>query len=85
MKYRVTVTQTVDVNIPKRAMTEKFMKEFREYMYALHSAEQHAGHLGQLACRGFSMGFVEGYGELEKMGIEVGEPELADVDVGRLK
>lgn len=68
----VIVTQYVEVTLDESKFTPEFMEEFREYMYDFESVEEHREHLAQMYACGLcdSYSYVEGYGNLEDMGVE---------------
>lgn len=74
-KFRVEVTQLVEVELDASKFNEAFMEEFRESFYPFHSLGDHAEHLAQLHARGLYEldvcpdQFVEGYGPASGMGI----------------
>jgi len=73
-EYQVEVTQVVKVKIDETKFTEDFMAEFRAGMYPFEDVEDHIKHLAQLGAReqiGSFEPFVEGYGPIAGMGIEV--------------
>lgn len=77
MKFDVEVTRTstVEVEIDEDEFDEKFMEEFRSYMYDFDTIEDHVRHLAQLAARESASGFVEGYGHINGSKSE-GEPTM---------
>lgn len=78
MKYSVTVTMGVEVEVDESKFTEEFMAEFRQYFYPFDSVKDHAEHLAQLTARAIypEIGefnpdeFIEGYGPASEMGIK---------------
>lgn len=74
-KFRVAVTQVVEVNLDPTKFTEDFMQEFRESYYPFRNINQHAEHIAQMHARGLydlyegSNEFIEGYGRSDEMGI----------------
>jgi len=74
-KFRVEVTQEIEVELDAEKFDEAFMEEFREGFYPFTDLIDHAEHIGQLAARGFIEGgrilseFIEGYGQSKDMGI----------------
>ena len=73
MKFRVVVTQVVDVELDESKLNDEFNKEFSSYMWPVDSIEEHAKHIAQLEARGL-VGpdkFVEGYGDLKEMNCSV--------------
>ena len=81
-KFTVEVVQTVEIQIDETKLDEKFMQEFRDSFYQFDTIEDHAEHLGQLACRGLiSMysSFIEGYGPPAEMNIKIGDPFDNDI------
>ena len=80
-KFKVAVTTMVDVEINDEKVTEKFMSEFRRYFFPLDDLSEHAEHLAQLQAReliAFDK-FVEGYGNLDELGIKV-STDFVDTD-----
>lgn len=70
-KFKVSVTQLVEVELDETKFDDRFMREFRERMYPLHSLGDHAEHIAQLEARGLFDGhFIEGYGHAADMGIK---------------
>lgn len=83
MKYRVYMTQYIDVELDETKFTEEFMEEFRDMMYNYTTIEEHVEHLAQLKARGLIEHFnpfIEGYGPASDMGINISEPEICDID-----
>lgn len=87
VKYTVTVTQIVEVELDETKFDEAFMAEFRESFFSFDTVEDHVGHIGQLVARGLvdtgwkRDDFIEGYGPAHEMGISarVLETEIEDV------
>lgn len=83
-KFRVLVTQEVEVTLDAAKFDEAFMEEFRESFFPFDELQEHAQHIAQLQARGMidatpRVGFfIEGYGESKEMGIvaEVIETEI---------
>lgn len=71
MKFLVTVTQVVEVDLRATRFTAKFMREFRGSVYPFWRIEDHAKHLGQLKARGLDRDYIEGYGSCASMGIKL--------------
>lgn len=72
-EFEVTVTHTVKVIMDKSKFTPEFNKDFRTYFFNFDGLEDHAKHIAQMEARGM-IGFdhfVEGYGDIREMGIEV--------------
>lgn len=82
MKATVVVTQTIEVEVDETKFTPEFMAEFREHFYNFHTMKEHVGHLGQLYARDlvdeYTI-FIEGYGDVKKLGIVF---NAIDIDVG---
>lgn len=78
-KFKVQVTQVIEVELDETKFDEQFGKEFRESFYPFYDLEDHAQHLGQLYARGlvdgFGDDFIEGYGPSSEMGISFKEIE----------
>jgi len=82
-KFTVEVVQTVEIQIDETKLDEKFMQEFRDSFYQFDTIEDHAEHLGQLACRGLIntySDFIEGYGPPADMKIKIGDPFDNDIE-----
>lgn len=72
--FDTTVAINVRVTLDDAHFNEAFMGEFRESFYPFHTLRRHVQHLAQLEARGMVHDykpFVEGYGELEDMGISL--------------
>jgi len=73
-KKTVVVTQYVEIEYDESKFTPEWMADFRSYMFAFHTVEDHLKHLAQLQARGLCdqfEPFAEGYGKLADMGIEM--------------
>lgn len=86
MKYRVVVTQFVEVEIDESKFDDKFMEEFRESFYQAYDIIEHVEHIAQLQARGVidlecTPEFIEGYGLSNEMGIKARNVELEITDV----
>lgn len=70
-KFRVTLTQEVEVTVDETKFTEEFLEEFRRVFYALNTVEEHAAHLGKLRMQEgvYESSEVEGYGVLRDFGV----------------
>lgn len=85
-KFRVEVTQLVEVELDASKFDADFMQEFRSSFFSFDTIEGHAEHIAQLQARGVidvsgrSSEFIEGYGPSEEMGISANVIE-ADVDL----
>lgn len=69
----VEVAQTIEVTIDETKLTQKFMDDFASYMFDL-DLDGHITHLAQMHARGLAdlpSTFVEGYGPLKDMGIQL--------------
>lgn len=75
MKFYITVSIDVEVEIEEAKFTPEFMEEFRRDFYPFELIEDHAKHLAQLRARGLvdDHSFIEGYGRPENMGIKTTE------------
>ena len=75
MKKQVLVSQLIEVEVDEAKFTPAFMEEFRGYLYAFKSLNDHLEHLAQLKARGlvddFGDPFIEGYGQSSEMGIKM--------------
>ncbi|MEI6424082.1 MAG: hypothetical protein WCP55_17840 [Lentisphaerota bacterium] len=80
MKKTVRVTFDVEIDYPTGFFNNKFMKDFRGYMYPFMTINDHLEHLAQLEVRGLANKFVEGYGKLSEKGIEM-KSEILDIEV----
>lgn len=70
----VEVTQTIQVSLDETKFDDKFMAEFRSYMYPFYSIDDHAKHLAQMEARGLIANVndhIEGYGHIREMGISM--------------
>jgi hypothetical protein len=69
----VEVTQEVRVVIDDEKINNEFNEAFSAMMWDVDCPEDHAKHLAQMKARGMigMDNFVEGYGKLEDMNIEV--------------
>lgn len=68
----ITVSQEIEVTIDDTKFTSEFMQEFRDHMYDFHDVADHMEHLAILYATGVVdevSSFVEGYGNLDEMGI----------------
>jgi hypothetical protein len=85
-KYRVEVTQTIEVALDPAKFDDAFMAEFRDSFYDFDTIEEHAEHIAQMQARGVidvsyqSGEFVEGYGDHRDMGINA---RCVDVELSR--
>lgn len=72
-KFEIEVTHHVAVEIDDSIIDEKFMSDFREYMYDFEELEDHAKHIAQMEARGLIGfdNFVEGYGDIRQRKISV--------------
>jgi hypothetical protein len=69
-KYKVIVTQMVEIDVDETKFTEAVMEEFRRSFYDFLTVEEHVSHLAQLYARGLINEFnrdhfVEGYGPIK--------------------
>lgn len=74
MRKIVEVTQTIEVEIDEKKFTPEFMQDFRKHFYDFNSVDDHIKHIAQMEARGLIQSedaFVEGYGNLDAMGIFV--------------
>lgn len=69
-KFKVTVTQEVEVELDESHFTDEFNEVFSEVIFDVDCLEDHAEHLAKMEARGLIGfdGFVEGYGDIRKMG-----------------
>lgn len=56
---RISVTQTVNVDLKPEAFTDAFMEEFRGSFFPFYDVEEHAQYIAQMIARGV-------YGEVQK-------------------
>ncbi len=72
-KFKVIVTQEVEVTLDAESFDDAFIAEFTDTQYPYFDLEDHAKHIAQLRARGVFDGyasvFVEGYGVAGEMGI----------------
>lgn len=77
--FEVQFTQVLEVSIDETLMNEEFMKEFRVSFYPFFDLEKHAKHIARLYALGIYNGdneeFVEGYGKIKELGVNVKEIE----------
>ena len=68
-KFKVTVTQIVEVELDDSKLNDDFNKEFSATMWDVDCLQDHANHIGQMEARDLigSDGFLEGYGDLKKL------------------
>lgn len=90
MKYRVVVTQFVEVELDESKFDDKFMEEFRASFYQFDNITEHVEHIAQLQARGVidlecTPEFIEGYGPSNEMGIKARNVELEITDVEVVK
>lgn len=77
MKKTVTVTQVVEVVLDESKFTAEFIEEFRYYFFDFKTIEDHAKHLAEMEATGKTEGhYIEGYGDLRELGIELTVLEL---------
>lgn len=74
MKFKVEITQLVEVELDETKFTDTFMTEFRDSFYPFYDLKDHAEHIAQLQARGLidiegTPEFIEGYGPSESMGL----------------
>ena len=72
--FHITLTYDVEVKLDESKLTPEFMAEYRKSFCDFGTLEEHAKHLAQLyvnGCIQSSASHVEGYGELDEMGIEL--------------
>ena len=74
-KFRVEVSQTIEVELDGSKFNEAFLAEFRESFYPFMTMQDHAEHIAQLQARGVidcerTPDFIEGYGPSNEMGIK---------------
>ena len=81
MRYTVTVSQLVDIDLDESKFTPEFIEEYKNSFYPYTDIEDHAGHLAQLCARGLLGEFVEGYGTAKDFGIKA---EVVDSDISVL-
>lgn len=60
-KCKVTRVEEYEIEIDETKINEKWLKEFRSYMYNFHNYKEHSEHLASLRARQ-GEGFYEGYG-----------------------
>ena len=79
------ITQFVCVKLDESKFTPEFLREYCENFCDLPTIEDHRRHLAKMFAHGLIEGrdneFVEGYGVLSEMGIEltyVGDTEIED-------
>lgn len=72
-KFKVEVTQWVEVELDDSKLTDEFNKEFSSFMWPVDCLEDHANHIAQMEARGLIdyNRFVEGYGDLREMNCKV--------------
>jgi len=78
MKFTVEVSIEIEVEVDESKFDKEFMDAFKSCFYNFNSIEDHVEHLAQLRARGLISDFkpfVEGYGELESMGIRIGDSD----------
>lgn len=87
-KFTVEVTMAVEVTLDETKFDQAFCTEFNNYITYMGDAddpytlEEHAKNLAQLEARGMpTYGIVEGYGEVEDMGIKVAEAQILDMNI----
>lgn len=90
MKYRVAVTQFVEVELDESKFDDKFMEEFRASFYEFDDIIEHVEHIAQLQARGVidlerTPEFIGGYGPSNEMGIKARNVELEITDVEIVK
>ena len=71
IKKIVEFSTVVEVEFDTDKFTEEVMNEFSEVIFEAKTLDAHAHHLAQLCARGGTDGFVEGYGELESVGVKL--------------
>lgn len=80
IRYTVAVTQEVEVVLEANNFTEAFIEEHQRFIGGCDTIEDHAENLARLVATGvvdnFPSTFVEGYGPLKDMGIEIKDPKL---------
>ena len=84
MKFKVLISQEVEVELDETKFDEEFLEEFRKGFYPFYEIEHHVGHLAQLTARGilvtdFSGEFCEGYGYIDDFGIKT-KVNYTDID-----
>lgn len=89
--YDIEVRSWFKVEVDETKFTPEFFAEFSSYMWFMDSVEQAVEHLADLFARGLIRGdkgeFIEGYGDLDAMGVKfiihngVQRPVSADLKV----
>ena len=72
-KFKVEVTQVVEVELDDEKLNDDFNEEFGSIMWKVDGLEEHATHIAQMEARGL-VGFdrfVEGYGDIRKLNCKV--------------
>lgn len=70
---KVKITQTIEVTIDETKLNQDFMDGFASYMFDF-DRDEHIKHLAQMHAKGLAdrpSTFVEGYGPLKDMGIQL--------------
>jgi len=69
-KFKVVVTQFIEVTLDETKFDEQFVEDFKASFFDFQTLEEHAMHLAQLRARGVNGEFIEGYGPVKDMGIK---------------
>lgn len=75
-KFKVEVTQLIEVEIDASKFDEAFMEDFRSHFYNFDTIDEHVEHLAQIHARGvieldsYTPEFIEGYGPQNDFGIK---------------
>lgn len=75
MKFKIEVTQLVEIELDESKFTKEFMEEYNSYITYHGSLSDHAKHIAWLQATGrvdieMSPEFIEGYGPSNEMGIK---------------
>ncbi len=68
-KFKVTVTQVVEVELDDSKLNDEFNRNFSSFMWPVENLEGHALHIAQMEARGL-IGWhkhLEGYGDLRNL------------------
>lgn len=71
--FEINVTQTVKVTLDESKFSKEFLEKFKDFFHDFDDIEEHAKHLAYHEARnmiGYD-GFVEGYGNIQNMGISL--------------
>lgn len=74
MRKTVIVTQEIEIEYDETKLNDPgFCQEFNRYFYEFNGIDDHLQHLAQCEARGLIGfdNFVEGYGDIKKMGITI--------------